>query len=419
MTSDSSLVADAYAAHRSDARGRLAAGAPLPQEFLLAAACCRWPPSEARNAAIRATAEAVDWNLFLRLIRRQRIVGFAQDGLSAAAIAPPAAIARELAARAEQIARQHLILSAETVRLCRLFEAAQIPVLVLKGVALARLAYGTTVAKQARDIDLLVPLDRAESAWTILEGEGYVPASLAKQLSERQRRSLIRYDREAEFVHPDKQLLIELQWRTAGNPALLKGVGALSPAQNVTLSDGTDVRTLAPDDLFAYLCVHGAQHAWSRLKWIADVNALIVANEPDIAHLYRHAQWLGAGLCAGQALALCRLLFDLQLPPAVADEIAADRRIKKLTAIALDAISAPHARTPESHGPLDVIRGVRMQFLLGRGWAFFVAQCRVAMVGPADVVRCPLPPALHFLYPLLRLPLWLWRRARLAMSSSR
>jgi hypothetical protein len=51
------------------------------------------------------------------------------------------------------------------------------------------------------------------------------------------------------------------------------------------------------------------------------------------------------------------------------------------------------------------------QFLLGQGWAFFAAQCRIASIGIIDVISLPLPPYLHFLYPLSQLPLWLWRRA--------
>jgi len=56
-------------------------------------------------------------------------------------------------------------------------------------------------------------------------------------------------------------------------------------------------------------------------------------------------------------------------------------------------------------------RSFRTQFLLGQGSAFFAAQVRTAAVGIIDVISLPLPPYLHFLYPLLRLPLWLWRRA--------
>ena len=35
--------------------------------------------------------------------------------------------------------------------------------------------------------------------------------------------------------------------------------------------------TLGADDLFAYLCAHGAYHAWFRLKWLADIGALLAA----------------------------------------------------------------------------------------------------------------------------------------------
>ena len=51
-----------------------------------------------------------------------------------------------------------------------------------------------------------------------------------------------------------------------------------------------------------------------------------------------------------------------------------------------------------------------MQFLLGGGRRNVVAQCRVMSVRLDDIVRYPLPGPLHFLYPMLRLPLWLWRR---------
>jgi hypothetical protein len=62
-------------------------------------------------------------------------------------------------------------------------------------------------------------------------------------------------------------------------------------------------------------------------------------------------------------------------------------------------------------------RGFWTQFLLGQGWAFFAAQCRTASVGIIDVVSLPLPPYLRFLYPLLRLPLWLGRRAAASSPS--
>jgi putative nucleotidyltransferase-like protein len=411
MTIESHAGEGAPAAHHYSSSGLRAAGDALAPEFLLAAACCRWPASEARDAAVRSAAAGVtDWNHFLRLIGRQRVSGLVHDALLAAGIDLPSAVAKVLAARAGRIARRNSILAAETVRLQRALESANIPVLVLKGVALAQLAYGSLGAKHARDIDLLVPPQRAEAAMRLLEREGYVLSSPAKQLSDRQRRSVVRYAREVELVHSDSRLIVELQWRVMDNPLLLRDVDAHSAAQSVTLSDGATVQTLGQEDLFAYLCVHGAHHAWSRLKWLADVNAL-VANGADVGHLYCHAQRIGAGLCAGQGLLLCRWLFALNLPEALVDELRANQRVRKLMAIALDAMTAPRAETEADGGIAGVTRVVRTQFLLGQGWAFYAAQIRVAAAGPADVIRFPLPMPLHFLYPLLRLPLWLWRRS--------
>ena len=142
----------------------------LAPEVLLAAACCRWPPSQDRRAAIATAAAAVaDWDRFLATVRRQRIAGLAHAALSEAGIALPAEIARQLAARAHEIAQRNLALAAETARLQRAFDAAQIPALFVKGAALAELAYGTLALKHARDIDLLVLPEQAAAAMQLLD----------------------------------------------------------------------------------------------------------------------------------------------------------------------------------------------------------------------------------------------------------
>lgn len=277
----------------------------------------------------------------------------------------------------------------------------------MKGLPLAQLVYGSCASKQTRDIDLLVPPERAEAALQILEREGYELRPPAERLGKAQRRAVLHYGREVELRHRDSKMVVELQWRVTNNPLLLQGIDAHSATQIVALSDGSSVRTLAQGDLFAHLCVHGAVHTWARLKWLADLNALIAAKDADIARLYRHAQSRGAGLCAGQALLLCQRLFELELPPALEAELQGSRRILKLVKIALHAMTRPYAK---KDGVTAVSANVYTQFLLGQGWAFYAAQCRIASVGILDIATLPLPPALHLLYPVLRLPLWLWRR---------
>ena len=365
--------------------------------------------------AIRAAAQHVtDWARFLSIVRNHRVAALVREALRVAAVPLPSAIDQELDTLTQRHVRKGLKLAAETARLQMLLIGAGIPSVVLKGVALERLAYGAIAAKHTRDIDLLIPQAYAETAMQLLERDGYALSLPAKRLNAMQRRALIRFGREVEVVEPRTNVRVELQWRVADNPFLLSGIDVHVPTQTVVLSEGASVRTLAPDDLFAYLCVHGAHHSWSRLKWLADLNALIVSTDPDIEHLYRHAQKIGAGLCAAQGLLLCRRLLGLTLPPALAEELEANKRHRKLVAIALDALTAGNAGADV--GIWGVARELRNQFLLGKGLPFYAAQCCLALVGVADIVRLPLPRPLHFLYPLLRVPLWLWRRAKLAFT---
>jgi len=420
MTTESDVADRARASQFHSSPALHAADDFLSREFLLVAACCRWPPSAVRDAAIRTAATgAVDWIRFLQLVQRHRVAGLVHDALSPAGIKPPSPIAENLAAQARRIARHNLFLAAETVRLQHSLETADIPALVLKGVPLAQLAYGSLKIKHARDIDLLVLPNRVEAALRILGHEGYALSYPAEYLSDTQRRAVLRYAREVILVSEGNNSPLELQWRLTNNPLLLKGVDAYSTPQSVYISEDVSVRTLAREDLFAYLCAHGAQHAWSRLKWLADVNALIATGAADSVHLYRHAQERGVGVCAGQTLLLCHRLFDLILPAALTDEIQSDSRSQRLATIAVQTMADPYAEAEAGRSLLGVTRVMLAQFLLGRGWAFYVAECRVASVRILDLIDLPLPPSLHFLYPLLRLPLWLWRRAMSAIGHKR
>jgi hypothetical protein len=378
---------------------------PQPsREFLLLATCCRRPLSDVVIRSITVAAAAgINWRVLLAATARHRVGGLVYDALLTAKIDLPAAPARSLARRADRIAARNKTLAAETAKLQGALMDAGVPALALKGVALAELAYGVLDLKHTWDIDLLVLPRDAEAALRLIEEQGY---ALAAPLNAAQRRAAIRYGKDIELMRGDVH--VELQWRAVANRRLLLGIDAASPGQDVAL-DGARVRTLAEPDLFAYLSVHGASHFWSRLKWLADLNALIVRkNGGEIVALYRHAQAKGAGLCAGQALLLCHRLFDRALPGELAGEFAHSPRLEKLVALALRAMALPDPAA--DRGLIGVAQGVLAQFLLGCGWAFFAEQCRIGLVGQGDIALVPLPPGLQFLYPLLRLPLWLWRR---------
>ncbi len=380
------------------------AGARLSAELRLAAACCRIPGPE-RDAAVRACADEVRWPEFLATTRRHRIEALVREALARAGVTPPQDVAEPLARGAERVLLSNMALAAETLRLQRAFDDAGVAFVTLKGAALAQAAYGSLGLKHARDVDVLTSRAHAAAAWALLERQGYVLSQPAARLSEAQKSALLRFGREVEFVRTrPTTVVVELKWRLVENPMLLRGVDAHSPTIEVPLLGAGALRTLADADNFAYLCAHGAHHFWARLKWLADLNAF--ADGHDLGFLYDHAQRLGAGLCAAQALLLCREFFGLTLPDEVAARASRDPRVARLTAMARAEIqretSAPDTRR--------VVRNVVAQFRLGEGWRFALSQAGTSFFGDADVVQAPLPPRLQFLYPLLHLPLWLLRR---------
>ena len=379
----------------------------LSSEFRLAAACCRWPPSAARDHAIAgAFAEGVDWALFLRILRRQRIEGLADAALRQSGLGVPKHVASELAASSAAIARQNLMHAAASLRLQRAFAEARIPILFIKGVTLSLLAYGTLALKKARDIDVVVPPEAVGQAFELLEQAGYrclSPAALSGGAEAR---------KETEWAD-ESGILVELHGGLVDNPMLLPGVGASSPAQLVPIASGKSLPTLRKDELFAYLCVHGATHAWSRLKWLADVAALLSNDdEAEVERLYRRSVELGAGRSSGQALLLCSELLGTRLPENLARSLRSDLSTRWLVRVALRSMTGARGERELDETVFGTVPIHFSHFLLKRGRRYKVAELKRKSIGRPGAGTQSLPGLLRYLRPVLAVPLWLRSRAR-------
>jgi hypothetical protein len=384
----------------------------LSPEFRLLAACAIWPPSGRQCADIREIAGVVDWQQALAVAGRHRIEGLFYAGLCRAETDLPPAIRDALAAKASALALQSLAHAAEAARLQGLFQEAGIPVLFLKGASLAKLAYDTLAIRHAKDIDILVAPEHAEAALALIGRGGYRRIVPSPDLSPTLFRRYLDYAKECEFVHRGKGVQLELHWRLADNPALLAGLPGAADPQVVPIGGKVGLATLGTEDLFAYLCVHGASHGWSRLKWLADIGTLLAReDEAGITRLYRASEARGAGYATAQALMLCRQLFGTPLSPALARDFEASRRLRLLRAIALRSMAGGGAveLTDRAFGSTFVFLSA---FLLGRGWRYYWSELRSRLMNIDDAEMLPLPAFLHGLYPVLRLPLWLLRRLR-------
>jgi hypothetical protein len=365
---------------------------PLSPEFALALACCRWPPSPGRDALVRAAAAGVDWSRFEAVVRRHRIAGLAWDALTRAGADPNARAARAIAAAATASSRENLVNLGESLRLQSLLRARGVEPLFLKGLALAELAYGTIALKSGWDIDILVPPDALAASVELLEEEGY---ELLVPLPPRGRERLVWWHgrwKESVWGHRSRGTHVELHLRLVDNQRLLTGIPLPPPSQQVEVAPGRFLPTLADEPLFAYLCVHGASSAWFRLKWIADLAALLTGRGPEeIERLYRRSQELGAGRAAAQALLLCAALFDAPLGEKLRAELAGGRANRWLVRTALAMMSGRFEVREPAAARFGTAALHLSQFALLPGFRFKLAEAWRQASNPRHRVNLRLP----------------------------
>jgi hypothetical protein len=169
-------------------------------------------------------------------------------------------------------------LGAALAELARAFQAGGVPMLALKGPALAQALYRDTALRVSRDLDILVApedLDRAES---VLSAAGYRGEGENRFLTPGQSRLFRRVHHHREYRHPATRVRLELHWRLSRLDSGIFGgpdFDRLWHRREQVLVEGVGVFVPGQRDLLLYLCVHGAFHGWSVLQWLLDVRALL------------------------------------------------------------------------------------------------------------------------------------------------
>jgi len=384
----------------------------LPREFLLVAACARAPRAANRIAAIRDAADGViDWERVLRIVDRHRVHGLVHEGIQAAGIHPPPAIFGRLKASAAENARANLAITAETLRLQRKFEAEGIACVFFKGAPLAVDLYEGLALRHMRDIDVLVEEDALDAAITVVEAAGFHLSNSRPPMRPKERRIWLLVYRDLEFLHPVSGVRLELHWRLTRNPFLFRPAFPELAPHKVSLGTSEAVRALAPEDLFAYLAAHGALDAWFRLKWLTDIDILITRSSDGGEALYRAAEARGTSRCAGQAMLVCHRLFGTEISPVLLADLRGNAVMRRLERLAYRSLTRGGAETELKNVRFAWTKILFSHPFLGTRGDFLKHEARLWLANYTDMTVLPLPERLHFLYPVLRLPLWLWRRA--------
>ena len=344
----------------------------MSEAFDLLVECCRHSFAGDGQPRIDQMAATADWSLVLRLCRRHRVEALVWDALIGTDSVPADAAA---ALRADAIATtdHNLRSAAECARLAEAFGDRDIPLLFLKGLTLAALAYPTPFLKMGWDIDILVAPDRVEESAALLHALGYTAV-----LPETDRFDRIvqwhRSRKESIWHTAERSFYVELHSRLADNSRLLPDVGVHAPRQIVRVAPGLELPTLADGELFAYLTVHGASSAWFRVKWIADLAAFLHRSSVPIAELISLSQQLGAGRAPAQALILADRLFRSLEGTDLRSQLESDARSRWLADSAYGALNGRRASTEPTARPFGTVAIHLTQFALMPGLPFKLSE---------------------------------------------
>lgn len=382
-------------------------------EFRLVLACLRWPLREKELLAIADAAEAVhDWNHMLRVATRHRVAGLVSSGLKRAEYRLPPLPAAEFQRMSSMLALQAMALSIESLRLSQALAARRIDALFLKGTAVAMLAYGDVSVRHAKDIDLLVTRQSAEHAMHALRESGYLPVFDLDAVPADRRDLWFRYAKSMDWIHTATGLQLELHWRLT-DLQLLESAFDGDTRQRVIIAGARTLDTLECDRLLAYLCVHGASHGWMRLKWLADVYALLPSDDADACErVYRRLLELGAGRSAGQALLLCHDLLQLPLSAGLMRTLESDPLLRFLRRSALHLLTRGGEVDEVDDLPFGTTSVYMSRLMLVKELPLLISELRTWGYRPDELMKTRLPRPLLFLFPLIRLGAWLSGRLK-------
>ena len=283
---------------------------------------------------------ALDWTLVLQLATSHRVLGLLGRHLSARSWSGVTSqVKGQLQGYLVYATIHSNALKHELARVSHRLESAGIRVVSFKGHTLGLTAYGNAVVRPSADLDLLVARADAVRARKLLATQGY---SLEVTLHAQQEKQILRQDSVFNLSRPAEPSLqtvlsqgyaVELHWAIT-SPCLpfdldystvaprLGWLELPGVASNAFDESGDEklfrVRSLAPEDLFLILCVHGAKHLWERLIWVCDLAELIEKTPAfDWTILLSAARARGVQRMTALGLSLMRSVLGTALPSEV------------------------------------------------------------------------------------------------------
>lgn len=233
----------------------------------------------------------------------------------------PAAIRSEMEEAERLNAARNALLVRRLARVLARFARAEIPVIPLKGVALAESLFGEAGRRVCTDLDILVPPVAVRQAFELLLADGYTQADRYR-VDSPDVNFLVGSAMEYGFTPSASSFpyLLELHWdiawRWRADTAMLDDLWAEARRE---VFWGVEAWTLSPEWELLYLAVHAARHRWQGLKWLVDIHEVCVRAKFDWDMVTDKAHRFGLDRTLELSLSACRALFGTPLPPAYSE----------------------------------------------------------------------------------------------------
>ena len=235
---------------------------------------------------------------------------------------------------------RNLFLAKELARIVTLLKQHKIPVLTLKGPALAQSVYKDINLRSYGDLDILVNPKNFHQVQKLLITNGYSPQEKLSKLNKLSRKLYLWQSGQLSFKRGANVFYVDLHKSVM--PLLYNYIVDFEHlwrrSESISLLQ-TTMRTCGPEDMLLILCYHGAKNRWEMLKYACDVAAFITARpELDWDQVLRTAREIRGERILYIGLSLAHSLFDSYFPEDILMVINRDRRAKKISSLLVEKL---------------------------------------------------------------------------------
>ncbi len=256
--------------------------------------------------------QAIDWDLFLKLVIRHRVWHQILAAVTRIQLNGPIPIHNKLTAICYKDTWCLFRMVAAIGSIASLFAKHHIQYCFLKGVTLSVQLYEAINQRPCKDIDIWVDKKNYQEAMLLLESLGYQKVHPTYPLEGFFEKYHLAHKRDIKFYHQQQKIQVELHVRLS-----YFGVDffPLSPelSKSIRLFD-KEILTLKDDYHLLYLMIHGAAHAWSRLRWLYDIALYINAKKCNLNTVFNLATRLRCEYIVEQALIMVHTHFKVNDP---------------------------------------------------------------------------------------------------------